>query len=770
MAKKTKSKSRLDKFYKIAKEQGYRSRAAFKLIQLNKKYNFLQNATVLVDLCAAPGGWLQIAAKYMPESSIIIGIDLDAIKPIKNVRTFQEDITTQKCVNVIKKEIQHLKVDVFLNDGAPNVGSNWSKDAYSQSELVLYAMRLAAKFLKKGGIFVTKVFRSNDYHSLIWVFNKLFNKVEASKPEASRINSAEIFVVCQGFLAPDIIDPKFFDPSFVFKDSEADVLDALQNKEVNSLKKVFEKKKRALIPDNAPLTMYKKISLEEFIASPNPYTAFVEYNEIDVTDKDAVSKYAEICSLPSDFDDMCKDIKLLNKKQVGSLVKWKIKINQKLRKDQKDLVDQTETIADGKMVEETPETSYNYLKKADKIEKKNKEKAIIKFVKNKLINNDAALTGNITDNLNDFDFLKHKDIISKGKIANVDEDYDIVVDPDSDRKVDKNRKLNSYNEVSDNIEYLYEKKHRNNVKDKKRDIIDGIVKKSQLKAKPELEVSKKPNSRHVEDFKQPINEHVDVTLLQQHSKFFDRDIFNVLKDQKMTHAKTSELEVNKNSDDENDDSDDDNNNNNAMKEEIDEDMEGYLEENFKDELREMDDDELAEILVLSKKMLRKKKRRDIIDESYNRYTYAEDPNDLPRWFYEDERKHIGKIAQVTKEEVEAEKQRLKILKNRLPKKVMEAKARQKKRFFNSMKKANSKAEQIFESDGLTGYSKARQINDLYKKAARKARPKKKEIIVAKRYNMAAPRKKKGRKFMIVDKRMRKDIRADKNKKIKKKRN
>ena len=761
MVKKTKSKARLDKFYKIAKEQGYRSRASFKLIQLNKKYNFLQNATVVVDLCAAPGGWLQVASKYMSESSIIIGIDLDPIKPIKNVRTFQEDITTQKCVNIIKKEIQHMKVDVFLNDGAPNVGSNWNKDAYSQSELVLHALKLAAKFLKKGGIFVTKVFRSNDYHSLIWVFNKFFGKVDASKPEASRINSAEIFVVCQNYLAPDVIDPRFFDPTYVFKDSEADILDALQNKEVNSLKKVFEKKKRNLIADNTPLTMYKKIKLQDFIESSNPYNAFVECNEIDVSDKDMLKQYNEISPIPTDFEEMCKDIKLLNKKQVGSLVKWKLKIDQKLKKSQNDqMVIEKEENKDE--VKEPQNDTYDYLKKSDKIEKKNKEKSIIKFVKNKLINNDAALTGNIIDSLNDFDFLKHKDIIKKGKIADVEEDEDIVVDPDEARRIEKNKKLNSYQEVSDNIEYLYEKKHKNKVKDKKRDIVDGIITKSQAKAKPELELSKKSDANNAQDFKKPSNEQVDISTLQQNSKFFDRDIFNVLKDQKVTQANVVEPEA-KESDKEDYNSDKED----LMKEELDEDMHEYLEENFKDELREMDDDELAEILVLSKKMLRKKKRREIVDDAYNRYNYPEDPNDLPRWFYEDERKHTGKMPQVSKEEVEAEKQRLKVLKKRLPKKVMEAKARQKKRFFNTKKKANTMAEQIFESESLSGFTKAKQINDLYKKAAKKARPKKKEVIVARRHTIAAPRKKKGRKFMIVDKRQKKELRAEKNKKIKK---
>ena len=122
--KKAKGKHRLDKFYYLAKEQGFRARSAFKLVQLNRKYDFLSSAKATLDLCAAPGGWLQVAQKYMPMQSTIVGIDLAAIKPIRGCTTLVEDITTPSCRAAIKRVTpEGMKYDCVLHDGAPMLGA-----------------------------------------------------------------------------------------------------------------------------------------------------------------------------------------------------------------------------------------------------------------------------------------------------------------------------------------------------------------------------------------------------------------------------------------------------------------------------------------------------------------------------------------------------------------------------------------------------------------------------------------------------------------------
>lgn len=273
----------------------------------------------------------------MGQNSIIIGIDLDPIKRIPKVKTFQEDITKPECISLIRREIKTAKVDVVLNDGAPNVGANWKKDAFTQSELVLHSLKLACKVLRKGGTFVTKVFRSADYNSLIWAMNKFFDKVEATKPDASRHTSAEIFIVCMKFTAPDYIDPKFFDPTFVFKENEASLLEILTSKEINSIDKVFELrnvKRKTNINADTPQNMFKKIEFEKFINVENPYPVLAEYNCITMSEEEKV-KYMKVAKVPEFHEDLLNDMLLLGKREMSVLLKWRTRIRSSMARKTK---------------------------------------------------------------------------------------------------------------------------------------------------------------------------------------------------------------------------------------------------------------------------------------------------------------------------------------------------------------------------------------------------------------------------------------------------
>ncbi|KAH9867055.1 AdoMet-dependent rRNA methyltransferase spb1 [Plenodomus lingam] len=318
-------KGRLDKWYKLAKEKGYRARAAFKLIQLNKKYNFLEKSKVLIDLCAAPGSWCQVASEVMPAGSLIVGVDLAPIKAIPRCITFQSDITTDKCRATLRQHLKHLKADAVLHDGAPNVGTAWVQDAFSQAELVLQSMKLATEFLAEGGTFVTKIFRSKDYNSLLWVFNQLFTKVEATKPPSSRNVSAEIFVVCRGYKAPKNLDPKFLDARSVF----AELADPTPNNEA----KVFnpEKKKRKRDGyEEGDWTQFKEVPVSEFIQTTDPIAMLGSLNKLSFEQKPngdiAVATIDKLPETTKEIRDCCADLKVLGRADFKRLLRWRLKV------------------------------------------------------------------------------------------------------------------------------------------------------------------------------------------------------------------------------------------------------------------------------------------------------------------------------------------------------------------------------------------------------------------------------------------------------------
>lgn len=223
-------KQRLDKYYNLAKEKGYRARSAFKLLELNRKYNFLSDCHIAVDLCAAPGGWMQILAQEMPSPRKIIGIDLDPIKSLgSDTISFMGDITTLECRKTLIRYLEGHMADIFVHDGAPNFGASKDRDMFVQNDLVLHALKLATEFLKEGGIFVTKIFRSENFFKITKVLEDLFETVDVTKPLSSRNESAEIFAVCRRFKNPEDIDPSIFNSEVLFYD---ETIDREENKKI----------------------------------------------------------------------------------------------------------------------------------------------------------------------------------------------------------------------------------------------------------------------------------------------------------------------------------------------------------------------------------------------------------------------------------------------------------------------------------------------------------------------------------------------------------
>jgi len=370
-------KGRLDKYYYLAKEQGYRARSAFKLIHLNKKYNFLAKARVLIDLCAAPGGWMQVASKHMPANSIIIGVDLDPIKPIPRCISFVEDITTDKCRATLRGELKQWKADVVLHDGAPNVGSAWLQDAYTQSELTLSALKLATDFLTKGGTFVTKVFRSQDYNSLIWVFSQLFHTVEATKPPSSRNVSAEIFVVCQGFKSVKI-DPKFLDPKYVFKQldltTEESIIEKNRGAVMNDLLHPEKKRRQRDGYADNDYTLYHATKVSDFIYSDEPIDILARSSALTFKD-DEESK--EIYKNPLTTDDIkvnCDDLKVLSKKEYKLLLKWRESIRKYMKLDKKKEEKKEEKIVEEEEEENSSDEERRVMKELSDIKKEEAKK------------------------------------------------------------------------------------------------------------------------------------------------------------------------------------------------------------------------------------------------------------------------------------------------------------------------------------------------------------------------------------------------------------
>jgi 23S rRNA (uridine2552-2'-O)-methyltransferase len=185
-----------DYYYRKAKEEKYRSRAAYKLFQAVQKYQFIKKGDIVVDLGAAPGGWTQAARKIVGTEGFVLGVDLKPIEPFpeKNVRTIIGDITELETVKQIQ-EMLPKKADAVISDVSPNISGIWELDHARQIDLAQRALEIALETLKPGGNFLVKVFQGDMLNDFVSMVKRHFEDVKIIKPKASRAKSSEIFIL-----------------------------------------------------------------------------------------------------------------------------------------------------------------------------------------------------------------------------------------------------------------------------------------------------------------------------------------------------------------------------------------------------------------------------------------------------------------------------------------------------------------------------------------------------------------------------------------------
>ena len=189
-----KIKQHRDQFFKKSKTLGYRSRSAFKLIELNKKYKFIKSNTKLLDIGAYPGGWSQVSSKIITAGKIL-SVDIKKMDEIKNVSFLQcdflEENTKEKIFKFFKKEL-----DVVISDMAADTTGNKSLDCIRTNQLCADVIEFSSKILNPNGVLVSKLFMGEDFLEVKELAKSKFKKVEFFKPEASRNESRETYLHC----------------------------------------------------------------------------------------------------------------------------------------------------------------------------------------------------------------------------------------------------------------------------------------------------------------------------------------------------------------------------------------------------------------------------------------------------------------------------------------------------------------------------------------------------------------------------------------------
>ena len=763
---------------------------------------------MVIDLCAAPGSWCQVASNLCPVNSLIIGVDIVPIKPLPNCITFQSDITTEDCRSKLRGYMKTWKADTVLHDGAPNVGLGWVQDAFTQSQLTHQALKLAVENLVAGGTFVTKVFRSKDYNKLMWVFQQLFEKVEATKPPASRNVSAEIFVVCKGFKAPKKLDPRILHPKEVFEE----LADGPQNNEA----KVFnpeKKRRRREGYDEDNFLQFKSVPVLEFVRSDTPIDVLGETNRLEIDDEDPEWRLLKkLRKTTPELMECFKDLKVLGKKDFRNMLRWRKLARELLQLDEDDkpLEVEVEELNEEELIDkELDQVRARQLAKQKREKRKKnemKQKEITRMQMNMLTPMDIGIeAGNIGReslfNLKHAEKTGQLKDLAKGKRRMIFNEDDLIEDNDihiaSDAEVESDQEVD---ELEDQLNAMYDafkqrkserdakfraKQARGDDDDEKWDGIQdkGSDEESEAEAKDYEEEDDESGSELDSDDDEAINKLIAKLksekgsgLSKKADLLFSNSIFDGVEAQIPTKAAKQQeptpspsnlsTTASLDSDEEVEDSSDDEGGRIEYVSREDNEDEDMLDSDDEDvNLRNHQKDvELAtaQAMTMAHQLaLGQKTKHDLVDDGFNRYSFR-DSEGLPDWFIEDEKKHSKINKPITKEAALAIKEKMKQLNARPIKKVAEAKGRKKMRAMARLEKLKKKSDLIAEDSEKSERDKADEISKLMRKLTKKQKTKPKVTYVyAKGQNKGLSGRPKGvkGKYRMVDGVMKNEMRA-----------
>ncbi|MCX7075916.1 MAG: 23S rRNA (uridine(2552)-2'-O)-methyltransferase RlmE [Methylococcales bacterium] len=190
-----------DEYVKMAQVQGYRSRAVFKLKEINEKDNLIKNGMNIVDLGAAPGGWSQLARQLMGKSGQLIALDILPIEPLEGVTTILGDFREESVLNALYVELAGAPIHLIMSDMAPNMSGNKATDQARSIYLGELALDMAKTVLAKQGTFLVKLFQGEGFEAFHKEVQAAFTQVIIRKPKASRPRSNEVYILAKGYRA-----------------------------------------------------------------------------------------------------------------------------------------------------------------------------------------------------------------------------------------------------------------------------------------------------------------------------------------------------------------------------------------------------------------------------------------------------------------------------------------------------------------------------------------------------------------------------------------